>query len=332
MRTLNSTVGRKARATMPLTTMARARVLQRKCDCGQHTGGGECEECKKNKRSGDPLLQRSALNRGAAIGVPQIVHEVLRSPGQPLDGHDFSKVRVSGTSHVKELSQQVFQVGGGRPPAPVTPAPPPPPPAAAPAPAFPTATFARFVTAGPIRCCRIAGPTGCPAHLGPSVAGDPRNQNGVNVVFTIAGHRPAVEYGFVQTISSVSCDRASAAAGGAWTEVDRDAPGTDDSPEPGATCTRPDAANEITMTDGPGFQTALGGATRPGVDEMSMRLNATDWVIARELPGRWRRISDLFAWHSINRIRRNAAGNWELFPGGSAVGPGHTRLGGCPPP
>jgi hypothetical protein len=68
---------------------ARHGILQRKCDCGQHTGGGECEECKKKKAdeksSRDPLLQRSALNRGAVREVPPRVHEVLRSPGQPLD-------------------------------------------------------------------------------------------------------------------------------------------------------------------------------------------------------------------------------------------------------
>jgi hypothetical protein len=29
----------------------RGRVLRRKCDCGQHTGGGECASCKKKKSS-----------------------------------------------------------------------------------------------------------------------------------------------------------------------------------------------------------------------------------------------------------------------------------------
>jgi len=154
----------------------------------------------------------------------------------------------------------------------------------------------------------------------------------MNLAFTIAGHRPTVEYGFVQVISSMGCNRASAALGGGWAAVDQDAPGTDDSPAAGATCTSPNAANEITMTDAPGFAVALGAGGHAGVDEMSMRMNATDWVIAREKPGGWKRISDLFAWHTINRIRRNAAGNWELFPGGSAIGQGYTRTGGCPPP
>ena len=51
------------------------------------------------------MLQRRAVNNGELSEVPPIVHEVLRSPGQPLDpatraffeprfGHDFSSVRV----------------------------------------------------------------------------------------------------------------------------------------------------------------------------------------------------------------------------------------------
>jgi hypothetical protein len=50
-------------------------------------------------------LQRKAENTGASGDVPPIVHDVLRSPGRPLDaatrafmeprfGHDFSRVRV----------------------------------------------------------------------------------------------------------------------------------------------------------------------------------------------------------------------------------------------
>ncbi len=78
-------------------------LLQRKCACGQHTvAGGECEECRK-KREG--MLQRAAINAAPTNGVPSIVHDVLSSPGQPLDtgtrafmeprfGFDFSRVRV----------------------------------------------------------------------------------------------------------------------------------------------------------------------------------------------------------------------------------------------
>src|SRR6185295_10651066 len=79
--------------------------LQRKCACGQHTiAGGECNNCAKNRS-----LQRATANSDLETQnfktVPSIVHEVLRSPGQPLDaatrafmeprfGQDFSHVRI----------------------------------------------------------------------------------------------------------------------------------------------------------------------------------------------------------------------------------------------
>ena len=90
-------------------------LLQRKCFCGQHTiSGGECEECKK-KRS---LLQRHSTNQAETAEVPPIVHEVLRSPGQPLDfktrtfleprfGHDFSQVRVHTDAKAAESARTV---------------------------------------------------------------------------------------------------------------------------------------------------------------------------------------------------------------------------------
>jgi len=73
--------------------------LQRQCACGTHTLGDQCDSCK----GGAGLLQRKAAGRGGYSEVPPIVHEVLRSPGQPLDastraffeprfGHDFSQI------------------------------------------------------------------------------------------------------------------------------------------------------------------------------------------------------------------------------------------------
>lgn len=74
-------------------------VLRRKCGCGQHTGGGECEECRKKK------LLRSPAAQAHPDVAPPVVHDVLRSPGSSLDpaaratleprfGRDFSGVRV----------------------------------------------------------------------------------------------------------------------------------------------------------------------------------------------------------------------------------------------
>jgi hypothetical protein len=77
-------------------------VLQRKCACGGNFGAsGECEACRCKKM----LIQRQAQDSMTPQGVPQVVHDVLRASGRPLDaearsymesrfGHDFSRVRV----------------------------------------------------------------------------------------------------------------------------------------------------------------------------------------------------------------------------------------------
>lgn len=102
-------------------TPTRSSLLQRKCACGGTTGAnGECEECRKKRLA--KTLQRAAtqpstLNSQPAE-VPPIVHDVLRSPGQPLDpgtraymeprfGHDFSQVRVHTNSHAADSARAV---------------------------------------------------------------------------------------------------------------------------------------------------------------------------------------------------------------------------------
>ncbi len=90
-------------------------ILQRQCACGQHAGGGECEECRK-KREG--MIQRAAVSSAPVNAVPPIVHDVLSSPGQPLDaearafmeprfGHDFSQVRVHTDAKATESARAV---------------------------------------------------------------------------------------------------------------------------------------------------------------------------------------------------------------------------------
>jgi Domain of unknown function (DUF4157) len=94
-----------------------AGLLQRKCACGGTPGPtGECEACRKKRLS----LQRRTLNSEhetqSPAEVPAIVHDVLRSPGQPLNadtrafmeprfGHDFSQVRVHTSSQAAESSR-----------------------------------------------------------------------------------------------------------------------------------------------------------------------------------------------------------------------------------
>jgi hypothetical protein len=87
-------------------------TLQRKCACGGSGGSaGECESCQKKK------LQRQASGGGPET-APPIVHDALRSPGQPLDratrnyfeprfGHDFGKVRIHADRQAAESAQAV---------------------------------------------------------------------------------------------------------------------------------------------------------------------------------------------------------------------------------
>ncbi len=95
-------------------------MLQRKSACGGSSESeGACAECKAKEEG---TLQRRAANTHAspvaAQGVPPIVHEVLRSPGQPLDagtrafmeprfGHDFSQVRVHTDAKAAESARAV---------------------------------------------------------------------------------------------------------------------------------------------------------------------------------------------------------------------------------
>jgi hypothetical protein len=92
-----------AAAAPPVPAPARpaSRLLRRKCACGGAPGlTGECAECQGRRR----LQRRSSGDRGPDE-APPIVHEVLRSPGRPLDpatralfeprlGRDLGGVRV----------------------------------------------------------------------------------------------------------------------------------------------------------------------------------------------------------------------------------------------
>lgn len=112
----------KAAPTPTFTPVSRG-LLQRKCACGSHVTAGEhCKECGKKGMT----LQRRAPNQTEPTEVPPIVHEVLRSPGWPLDaatraffeprfGHDFSQVRVHTDSRAAEsaraMSALAYTVG-----------------------------------------------------------------------------------------------------------------------------------------------------------------------------------------------------------------------------
>jgi hypothetical protein len=86
-------------------------VIRRKCACGE---SGTCEECMQTA----PMVQRNATTNAGGAEAPQIVNEVLRSPGQPLDaatrsfmeprfGYDFSRVRVHTDARAVESARAV---------------------------------------------------------------------------------------------------------------------------------------------------------------------------------------------------------------------------------
>ncbi len=86
--------------------------LQRKCpNCITHSNDSEPDKDKKK-------LQRRAANEAALSDVPRIVHDVLHTPGEPLDretrafmeprfGHDFSKVRIHTDAKAAESAREV---------------------------------------------------------------------------------------------------------------------------------------------------------------------------------------------------------------------------------
>jgi Domain of unknown function (DUF4157) len=96
-------------------TPVRTNLLQRKCACGGSPGAdGECAECRRKRLA----LQTRSTNQTAPSTVPPIVHDVLRSAGQPLDqttrnfmelrfGHDFSRVRVHKDAQAAESARAV---------------------------------------------------------------------------------------------------------------------------------------------------------------------------------------------------------------------------------
>jgi hypothetical protein len=100
-------------SSTPAFSPERSRMLQRKCSCGgSSSSGGECEACEKK------TLQRRTAGSSETATAPPIVHDVLRSPGQPLDretrafmeprfGHDFGKVRLHTDAQANESAQSV---------------------------------------------------------------------------------------------------------------------------------------------------------------------------------------------------------------------------------
>ena len=100
---------------LPPFTSDKIGLLQQKCACGNSLGiDGECEECR-SKQLG---LQRSVTSHTVPSNASPTVHDVLRSPGQPLDagtrafmesrfGHDFNQVRIHTDAKAAESTRTV---------------------------------------------------------------------------------------------------------------------------------------------------------------------------------------------------------------------------------
>lgn len=119
----HSTVNTPAAAPVMQTPSG---LLQRKCACGTHTMSGECEACGKGRVNLQRAATGSGLVTGNSGGIPSIVHDVLGSPGLPLDvetraffeprfGRDFSQVRLHTDTKAAQSAQAVdaraFTVG-----------------------------------------------------------------------------------------------------------------------------------------------------------------------------------------------------------------------------
>ena len=100
-----------------ISSMSMAAPVQRKCSCGASAEvSGECEECKQKQE--EQTVQRKSTEAGSPALAPPIVHEVLNSPGQPLDkptrdffeprfGYDFSRVRLHVGARAAESAHAV---------------------------------------------------------------------------------------------------------------------------------------------------------------------------------------------------------------------------------
>jgi hypothetical protein len=96
---------------VPATPSSGAPVLRRKCAC--EGSGAPCAACSAEH---EDVLQRKSAGVVAPTEAPPIVHEVLASPGRPLDaatrtffeprfGYNFSRVRVHTDAKAAESAR-----------------------------------------------------------------------------------------------------------------------------------------------------------------------------------------------------------------------------------
>jgi hypothetical protein len=117
--------GRAAKLHWSISSTSTAAGLQRKCSCGSSGGAsGECAECGRKREEG--TLQRKSAGASGAAYAPPIVHDVLNSPGRPLDqttraffepmfGRNLGNVRVHTDAHAalsaRKVGARAYTVG-----------------------------------------------------------------------------------------------------------------------------------------------------------------------------------------------------------------------------
>ena len=85
-------------------------ILQRKCDCGNHTiTGGECEECSKKKFGLQRKLMIGASNDPLELEADRVADQVMAKPSHP---------RISGVA--PRIQRFAGQSDGAMDPAPAS--------------------------------------------------------------------------------------------------------------------------------------------------------------------------------------------------------------------
>jgi len=209
--------------------------------------------------------------------------------------------------------------------------------------------FRNFGTTDPENCCAncttLDPRTGGRLNLGVGLRGNGavplRAANGMELAFTISGHRPGIEYDITRTRRNSLWQR----VGGVWTRLESHPMGTGDDPPPDVDeCLTLSRSNRIFSEDRPGWRDAalpvpavtLLRGFNPGVvsavaaTELVMRFSFAEWVIARSraegIP--WTRLQlppfrngsarPHIYWHSITWLIRNPLGDptgqWVLGP------------------
>ena len=113
----------QAAGSAPFSTTKRSGLLQRKCACGGVSGPtGECKSCREKKlqrRLGNLPSPTTILHPLSLVSeVPPIVHDVVSSPGHPLNaqtrafmeprfGHDFTRIRIHNDEKASDSARAV---------------------------------------------------------------------------------------------------------------------------------------------------------------------------------------------------------------------------------